>query len=297
MRAATDRRPFPLPSSLLPYLALLLLVAVSACDAGFDPIATNEDEFFSVYGVLDTGADTQFVRVSPVRETTAAPTPPLDATVRATAEETGRGLAWQDSLVQVTDTTVGFLFFTTDAVTHGETYALAVRRSDGAETRARLTLPPSRTLSEQPPERSLLGRLEQPVVWDGLSRAPHRATVHYCVRPPTVDAPVLVSLPLDEEGESVDDGWRLTVELEIDRSFVLQRLNRPVDDSSVELHGLRMTIEERTEAWRLPDPSARIENGFGFFGGVARHEGRWTLLPSTVDELRYVVPETTLQCP
>ncbi len=59
--------PFPLPP-FLP-LTLFLILALTACDSSFEPITQEPTHFFAVFGFLDTAADTQFVRVSPVRET------------------------------------------------------------------------------------------------------------------------------------------------------------------------------------------------------------------------------------
>ena len=59
-----------LPFSLSPFLLLTLsLFLFAACDNSFEPINQEPTEFFGVFGFLDTAADTQFVRVSPVRET------------------------------------------------------------------------------------------------------------------------------------------------------------------------------------------------------------------------------------
>jgi hypothetical protein len=293
MMYPADDRPLSSPSPLPSFLtALLFVVVLGGCEAGFDPIATSDDAFYALHGVLDTGADTQFVRVSPVRATSAAPTPPLDAEVRATVEGTGRRLAWQDSLTTLADGTTGFLFFTTDPVVQGETYVLTVRRSDGAETRARLALPIRRTLTPTDLNETFSGRLQQYVIWQGLDAAPRQATMHYLVQEPGTEAPQWIALPVENGGRRVPTGWELRVELSVDRALLLQeRLGRSSTDSTVVLRGLRMSIEERTDAWRLADPSSRIENGFGFFGGIVRHEDAWTLPPDAIEALGFAAPD------
>lgn len=273
-------------------LILILLLFVSACSDSFDPVATTGDEFYALYGVLDTAADTQFVRVSPVRATARPPTPPLDGMVSSVAERAQKQTTWQDSLVQLDDGTTGFLFFTTDEVERGETYALTVRRSDGAETRARLRLPSPRHLEPRDVDETFSGQLRQYVVWQGLDAAPHRATMQYLVQEPGAAAPQWVALPVEDRGRRVPDGWEVEVELSVDRALLLQQaLGRSSEDTTVVLRGLGMALAERTEEWRLDDPSSRIENGFGFFGGIVHHEDAWTLPPDVIEDLGFAVPE------
>lgn len=285
------RRPEATPSLCPRAFALLLLLFVGACSDSFEPVATTGDEFYALYGVLDTAADTQFVRVSPVRNSAMPTMPPLDGTVGSVAERAQKQMAWQDSLVQLDDGTTGFLFFTTDGVERGETYTLTVRRSDGAETRARLRLPSPRQLDPRGVDETFSGQLRQYVVWQGLDAAPHRATMQYLVQEPGTADPQWVALPVEDRGRRVSDGWEIEVELSVDRAILLQQiLGRSSEDSTVTLRGLRMSIEERTEEWRLDDPSSRIENGFGFFGGIAHHEDGWTLPPDVIEDLGFTAP-------
>ena len=50
-------------------LTLSLILVLAACDNSFEPINEEPTDFFAIFGFLDTAADTQFVRVSPLRET------------------------------------------------------------------------------------------------------------------------------------------------------------------------------------------------------------------------------------
>ncbi|RMF65573.1 MAG: DUF4249 family protein [Bacteroidetes bacterium] len=148
-----DLRPI-LP--LLGFLALML----GACDTAVSPLRDDPDAFFALHGYLDTGADTQYVRVQALRSTVAPETTAfLDATVHSLDEATGATRAWHDSLVTLEDGRPGHLFFAPFRPEPGRTYRLVVTRSDGARTEARITTPappraarpcPSRMASPSP---------------------------------------------------------------------------------------------------------------------------------------------------
>lgn len=50
------------------WLFLCLLIFLVGCNQTFQPIKENEDVPLSIYGYLDATADTQWVRVTPVRD-------------------------------------------------------------------------------------------------------------------------------------------------------------------------------------------------------------------------------------
>lgn len=81
------------------HLSLLtcLLLALSGCES-FQPIQDNEEYTFSIYGYLDASADTQWVRVTPVRE--QLDQPPVKPEMEVTLEhmESGSTVVMNDSL-------------------------------------------------------------------------------------------------------------------------------------------------------------------------------------------------------
>ena len=56
----------------MPGLSALLIAALllGSCDTAFDPFQEN-DYHFSVFGFLDDAADSQFIRITPVRDSIA----------------------------------------------------------------------------------------------------------------------------------------------------------------------------------------------------------------------------------
>ena len=67
------------PSPLLSP-SLITLFALASCDQGFDP-ALEQEKYFSIFGVLDLDADTQWIRVMPIRSSAQSSSGEVDATV------------------------------------------------------------------------------------------------------------------------------------------------------------------------------------------------------------------------
>ena len=122
--------------------AVALAAAAAGCGGAFDPRA-EADVYFTLWGYLDASADTQWVRVSPVRETVDPAAGPLDADVVLERVATGEGTALRDSVFIYENGLAAHNYWTTAPVEPGETYRLRVRRSDGAETGATVRVPPA----------------------------------------------------------------------------------------------------------------------------------------------------------
>ncbi len=276
--------PIRVASLLLPALML------GACDAAFDPVTESETAFFAVYGFLDTAADTQFVRVSPLRPLLEVAADPPVPRVSTTLLETGERVAWQDSLVRLDDGAAGLLFFARFRAHPGSRYRLEVRRADDGLTQAVTRVPPSPTLRTGVVTRAPTGDFVQEVTWTGLTRRPADATLRYhLVRPGAAEAEV-VTFTFNETGMPAPDGWTFTVNLSQDRFAILNLLDRPPLDTTIALLGLDMEIRERSEEWLRPDAPLNILNGFGFFGAVATFARGWTLDSTATVQVGFALP-------
>ena len=125
-----------------PLLALLttLLVLGGCSDTALDPF--QESPFnYSIFGYLDAGADTQFVRVTPLRNILTSAADSIDATVTLEHLATAHKIIWKDSLFQFGQGVVGHNFWSTEPLMPGNVYRLTVMRSDGAASMATVTLP------------------------------------------------------------------------------------------------------------------------------------------------------------
>jgi hypothetical protein len=127
---------------------LLAVVSVLGCEQAFQPIQPSDDVLFSIYGYLDASADTQWIRVMPIREGVETSTASLEASVRLEHAETGRAIPLSDSLFAfpaeyVDDSLDRYarIFWTTETIEPGATYQFTVTRSDGASSSVTARVP------------------------------------------------------------------------------------------------------------------------------------------------------------
>src|SRR5690554_2310724 len=113
--------------------AVAVVVASGCADPVFDPIP-DSDLHFSVFGVLDATADTQWIRVSPLRASITHSGEVLDAVVTLEHLGTGEVIELSDSLVSFESSlddgtsVVRQNFWTDHPIEAGATYRLAVTR-------------------------------------------------------------------------------------------------------------------------------------------------------------------------
>jgi hypothetical protein len=106
---------------------------VAACDESFDPTAPS-DFAFSVFGYLDASADTQWIRVMPIRPLKVTSRDALGATVTLEHLGTGRIIELRDSLFRFSsssDPDIGAYvhnFWTAEAIEPGAAYRFSARR-------------------------------------------------------------------------------------------------------------------------------------------------------------------------
>lgn len=114
---------------------------VAACDENFVPLEENDQYHFSIYGYLDASADTQWVRVMPVREELFLDHKPLDAIVTLEHVESGDTVVMNDSLFAYAHGVYAWNFWTTMSLLPGETYRLKAESTTGLSSYAMITLP------------------------------------------------------------------------------------------------------------------------------------------------------------
>jgi hypothetical protein len=134
-------------SSLAACLCVAALVA--ACDESFDPIAPSELGY-SVFGYLDASADTQWIRVMPIRPLSVTSQDPLGITV--TLEQLGNGqiIELRDSLFTYSSYSDSDLFpegaylhnfWTPEVIEPGATYGFSARREGKGPAEAVVEVP------------------------------------------------------------------------------------------------------------------------------------------------------------
>lgn len=121
---------------------LFTVLLTTGCEQTFEPLQENDGHFFSIFGFLDASADTQWVRVTPVKDTIWLD--PAQHDYQVTLEEMGTGevTLMEDSLFNFLNLAYVYNFWTTRDLEPDKTYKLTATRGDGEASSVSITLPP-----------------------------------------------------------------------------------------------------------------------------------------------------------
>lgn len=135
-----DRFPVkkPFRKMRVSFLVLALLI-LSSCGQDFQPLEANDQYFFSFYGLIDAGADTQWVRITPVREQVEMLTDGSDLKVTLENLDTGQEHIMNDSLFIQGRNVLNF--WTKGSVEHNQTYRLKAELPGGETSEVTVTTP------------------------------------------------------------------------------------------------------------------------------------------------------------
>ncbi|MEX0770911.1 MAG: hypothetical protein WD035_09270 [Balneolaceae bacterium] len=134
-------KPYPFISSIFITVIFIPCLFIAGCDEIFDPLQENDSYYFSINGYLDATADTQWVRVMPVREELLTEPGPIDATVTLEHPESGKSVVMNDSLFSFSQGVYAWNFWTTMDLDPEQTYRITAKRSDGKSSYAEVDLP------------------------------------------------------------------------------------------------------------------------------------------------------------
>ncbi len=257
-------------------MLLATLLVVGCDDTVLDPFVESPFNY-SVFGYLDGGVDTQFVRVSPVRDSIALGPDPIDATVMLEHVATGQKTAWRDSLFSYKTALArserfGHNFWSPEPLEPLATYRLTVTRSDGAASHATVTLPdtfPDPIIDGSTIRIRGIERLADVVVvyrvFDLLARQPSTYTVSY------IDA----VLPVEDElwviVSRADDENQITLRLG-SSLFQITSIEVTVAAAGPDWPDLS-DVDQETLA--LPNVISNIEDGIGYLGGIISKTFFW----------------------
>ncbi|MCC5907150.1 MAG: DUF4249 family protein [Balneolaceae bacterium] len=128
--------------TLLPF-ALCLLILLAGCDETFNPITERESHPYSIFGLLEYPADTNWIRVSEVRNNLYLDeNATIDAVVTLQHMESGQTETLQDTLVQYEEGIYAFNFRSSMVLEPEQPYLLKAEREDGQTSSAMVRLPP-----------------------------------------------------------------------------------------------------------------------------------------------------------
>lgn len=254
---------------MLPIITVLAILITTGCDESLDSLQENDRYFYSVNGYLDATADTQWVRVMPVRESI---TPAAEIEVpTVTLEHAGSGetVLMKDTLIHFEDERKILNFWTTMEILPEETYHLTVEGHDGRISSAQTTLPgdyptPFFSQPEFGEDILIINSVEQLADLQVIYRIEfYHTEVVFNVRYPQLQNGFKVEqsryrAPIDP------DLLRLQL-MEAYCNFTVLERNVFVASGGPGWPDF-VSLDRHTIA--LPDYLSNIENGVGFFGGI-----------------------------
>jgi len=260
-------------------LIVSMISFVASCDTSVQPILES-DKYFSLYGALDMRADTQFVRVVPIRSTIAQGTDTLQAIMRSYDLMTGEIAQWKDSVVVFRSGTVGHVFYAPIRVIGGHRYRLEVERvADGAKTSVEVQVPmlSREVVVEEPRVFTDLDRtvVRQKILWKGIAEEPYQQELWYRFQA-SPQAP-FVDLQLPLTGTITEAGWEVDLDLVAQRDSILAHTGQLMVflEMGVRLVVLTPEWEPPGGIWdkevlAQPGVFSNVTHGFGFVGAVLR---------------------------
>jgi len=150
------------PARTLPLASLpIALLAFTACDDTFVPIE-REAVFYSIHGYLDASADTQWIRVMPVRDLEMTDSTPLDAIVFLEEVESGKRIEMVDSIFHFPAANPDVdgegiyvhNFWTSEPILPGATYRFSATVKGGPTAEATISIPDGFDITVQTDDRA-----------------------------------------------------------------------------------------------------------------------------------------------
>lgn len=296
-----------------PVLALGLAVTalLMGCEEAVDPVV-GTDKAFSLYGVLQPRADTQWVRVYPIKDQLAPASPEsLAATVTTTTVESGRTVSWRDSLIQEDDGRYAHVFWRPFDVDYGQTYRLQAASEEGETTHAEVTVPSNAALVLQEPQVNTSPVTVPVLVNVSVPRLINLEVEYYFQYErrenvgPNERIEAHVTLSYTGAQRRSEEGWIIPIHLSKDFEILRDRLRDAElwnPDVGLVMRNVTLSLAVVNEEWNPPggefDPDvlvepgvmSNIEKGFGFLGAGYRLTKQWTPSSEVLKEAGWTLP-------
>lgn len=243
-------------------------IVVASCDDSFSPVDPGELKF-SVFGYLDASADTQWIRLTPIRPLVLTEPGPLAATVTLENVGTGRVFELRDSVFRFSvNPDVGsegaYLhnFWTTEEIEPGAVYRFSATRDGEGSAESLVSIP-----SEYQVE-VWLGqgqRYSDVLHLVGLKHVAFaRITDYYDTCGPEVVREVLDTRSTDSEILAIPINSRFRSREGCGSPNIEKRELLVVGSGAAWPKGL----EHSASALGVPDTPSNVSNSVGFLGGV-----------------------------
>ncbi len=273
-------------SAFLPFtfcLVSFFLLILSGCDDSFQPLQENDRYFFSIYGYLDASADTQWVRVGPLREQRdmLPEKPKMQVTLNHLRSD--HTIVMNDSLLQISGDNL-LNVWTTNDIKAGHTYRLQAKRPDGKTSQVTVTLPEELPTPRLREENRLIGQGPAYTVFiDGMNPlADVQSRWFVRLKAPGIDQKKMFYFSYKNEAEKDHLGeYKVTMDPDWEREQLLSQsiIPHPPDGEIQVLHR-QVFVAIAGPEWKddidslddlvyaLPESLTNVEDGLGYMVGV-----------------------------
>ncbi|HBQ59800.1 MAG TPA: hypothetical protein DD671_09300 [Balneolaceae bacterium] len=247
------------------------------CDSSFNPIQENEELHFSMYGVLDVHADTQWVRVMPVARSllpTDSDVEPVQ--VQLKDHRTNEVKTFKDSLFKFGTNIYVYNYWIADSVSPNQEYTITATGADGRQSKVEIHTPSELETPEvfRPTggENIMVsGTTVDSVVVAGSNYLVQPITPMGCAPETSVSISHIESLIRRPGGEYIfraDNSSAIAAQLGTGTFIVNKRSVEVVTSKSDWPNGSILSEWEIS----IPRILSNVENGTGVVAGVARRE-------------------------
>jgi hypothetical protein len=278
---------------------LFVVIAATGCREDVLMIVGTERPF-SLYGVLNPAADTQYVHVFEVEATlTTGSSEPLDAHFTSRNLRTGETRVWSDSVSCNQKNVCIHVFWSPFRVLYGHEYRLQVEKADGRKSHVDVAVPPMAIPAVGPTlysgEIVLPLMLRQPI--PRLNRVEVTFEARTVLGMDTSSGlfdfyDVIIKMPYQDRSVRAGNEWMIQVSLTDAYSKVFDRLARVFHPSTLRHYGIELlliTVDviAASEDWDPPggvfetatlvhpEVMTNVKNGFGFVGAGYRIHYQW----------------------
>ncbi len=271
------------------FLFIGCYLLLHGCNQSFEPLAENDQYYFSIYGYLDVSADTQWVRIGIPRETLDDQPDLSGITVTVENMETGEIVELKDSLF----TPENFLnYWTTSEIENEQTYRIKVEGENGKSSHADITTPPELptplVLENTYPPYGFSVYIDDIVehIADVQSRwyvilnpetDPIKKTYTFSYRPDVEHVEVYngaftAFAPLDEEEDRIESSVGINDFEVVHRQFFVAAAGPGWNDDISSINDLEYFINST---------ASNVENGLGYVVGI---DSKWVPYRSCTNE-------------
>lgn len=123
-------------------LLLLLTCLIAGCNNNFQPLDESMEKTYSMHGLLDLSADTNWVRVMPVRKSIERGLSQIDVEVSLIRESNNEAMQMHDTIMALPQNTYAWNFWTDEPLQASESYTVQAVSESGETVTATATIPP-----------------------------------------------------------------------------------------------------------------------------------------------------------